>query len=34
MVKINKEFINQIITKKYKDKIFWDDDLKGFGIRV
>ncbi|MCI5544060.1 MAG: site-specific integrase [Azospirillum sp.] len=34
MVKVNKEFINQIITESYKDKIFWDDDLKGFGVRA
>lgn len=34
MVKINKEFVNSIIGQKYADKIFWDDELKGFGIRV
>ncbi len=34
MVKINKEFLNNIILQTYKDKIFWDDELKGFGLRI
>lgn len=34
MVKINKEFLNNILPKNYKDKVFWDDELKGFGLRV
>lgn len=34
MVKINKEFVNSVSQNNYKDKIFWDDELKGFGLRI
>ena len=34
MVKLNKEFINNLPEISEKEKTFWDDELTGFGLRV
>ena len=33
MVKLNKEFINKLPSRTDKEKVYWDDELKGFGLR-
>lgn len=34
MVKLNKEFINKLPQISSRDQTFWDDELKGFGLRI
>ena len=33
MPKINKRFVNALYCEE-RDKVFWDDELKGFGLRI